>query len=228
MERPSFVVTIDGPAGSGKSTVARMLAERIGARLLDTGALYRSVALAALEKGVRLEDGAALGALAASLEIALTQEPDGQHVLLDGRDVTEAIRTPEVSEAASRVSAHREVREVLLGIQRKLASQGPSVAEGRDMGTVVFPEAEAKFFLSAEERVRAERRWKQLLDKGQSVAFEDVLEEQRRRDRRDAEREVAPLRPAPDAVILDSTHMTPERVVEAMLQVLRSRGLVEA
>ena len=224
---PPMILAIDGPAASGKSTVARMLADRLGAWLLDSGAVYRAVALAALERGLDLDAGKQLGDLASSVRVEFRDTEDGVRVMLDGRDVSEAIRMPEVSEAASRISVHPEVRRALLDHQRRAAEGRRVVAEGRDMGTVVFPDADVKFFLTADERVRAERRWRELLARGRSVTLEEVLAEQRERDRRDRERAVAPLRPAEDAVVVDSTSMTPEQVVEKMMDVLRSRGIAE-
>jgi cytidylate kinase len=206
------VVSIDGPAGAGKSAAARGLAARLGWRLLDTGAMYRAVALAALRAGVELGDDAALGALANRLRVEL---PPGA-VRLDGADVSSAIRTPEVSQAASRVAACPSVRAVLVGWQRDFAEAQPTVAEGRDQGTVVFPDALRKFYLTASPEERAWRRHAELAAGGTAFEFADVLRGQRERDARDAARAVAPLRPAPDALVVDTTGLSVERVIDLL------------
>jgi CMP/dCMP kinase len=193
------VVAIDGPAGAGKSTVARAVADRLGFTYLDTGAMYRAVARAARERG------AAPGSIASSLKI----EPTGERIVVDGRDVTDEIRTPEVSEAASRAAADPAVRKAVVAQQRRLLETGDWVAEGRDIGTVVAPEAEVKVFLTAEAAERARRRAVELgLDEA------TVLAEQTIRDERDRTREHSPLQPAPGAVIVDTTRMTLPEVVE--------------
>lgn len=199
------VVAIDGPAGAGKSSVARAVAERLGFTYLDTGAMYRSVALAGQERG------AEPAAIASGLKI----EQDGERVLVDGRDVTEAIRRPEVSEAASRAAADPAVRVAVVAQQRRLLESGDWVAEGRDIGSVVAPEADVKVFLTADPAERARRRAAELgLDEA------TVLKEQRIRDERDQTREHSPLQPAPDAVVLDSTHMTLDEVVERIARLV--------
>lgn len=216
-------MAIDGPAGAGKSTVSRRVAERLGYTLLDTGALYRSVALAAREAGLDWDDEPAVGALASALAareaIAFRPRGDGgQDVLLDGRDVTLAIRTQEMGEGASRVSALPAVREALLRMQRRAAAQGGVVLEGRDIGTVVLPDAEAKFFLTADPDVRAERRYRELRGRGHSPELQTIQREVRERDERDSRRPVAPLRQAPDAVLVDSSRMTVDEVVDAIVR----------
>lgn len=216
-----MVIAIDGPAGAGKSTVARALAKRLGWIYLDTGAMYRCVALAALEAGLSLDDAEALGELAAKLEIGFGPERDGrQTVGLDGRDVTLEIRSPEVSAAASQVSVHAPVREAMVAQQRRLIANGSYVAEGRDIGTVVSPEAPLKIYLTADETERARRR---AAESGQSA--EQVLAEQRQRDRRDSTRDHGALRPAEDAIELDTTGLTVDLVVERIANLADQRGL---
>jgi cytidylate kinase len=217
------IIAIDGPAGAGKSTVARAVAKALGFVLLDTGALYRVVALAAQRGKVLVTDAGRAGALAEDLTRrgAIVLEPDC--VLLDGEDVTRAIRTPEMGMDASTVSAHPAVRKALLDLQRRAGDVGGIVAEGRDIGTVVFPDAEHKFFLTASPEVRARRRQDELAQKGQTLPFDEVLAEVKRRDDQDTNRVVAPLKPAPDAVQLDSSTMPIETVVEAMLARIRRK-----
>ncbi|HET6611125.1 MAG TPA: (d)CMP kinase [Kofleriaceae bacterium] len=219
----AIVVAIDGPAGAGKSTVARRLAAALGYRLLDTGALYRAVALTAIDTAVDLADAGALADIAAALKVEFRLEADGNHVLLAGTDVTAAIRTPEVAEAASQVSALPPVRAALLALQRRLGAGGGVVAEGRDVGTVVFPDAGAKFFLTADEDVRARRRHDEMCASGNPGDLARTREEMRRRDARDAQRKVAPLACAPDAVVVDSSALTLAEVVDRMLALVRSR-----
>jgi CMP/dCMP kinase len=211
-----MVIAIDGPAGAGKSTVARAVAGEIGFTYLDSGAMYRCVALAALERGESLDDGEGLGVLAEGLEIGL----DGPQVLLGARDVTEEVRSPVVTAAASRVSVHPRVRTALVERQRELIAAGNFVAEGRDIGTVVSPEAPLKVFLTASDEERARRR---AAESGEEV--EAVLEAQRRRDARDTEREHGALRPADDAVALDTTGLSLEEVVGRVVSFAREREL---
>jgi len=218
------VVAIDGPAGAGKSTVARALAERLGYTLLDTGALYRSVALVAQQRGIAWDDAVGLGALASSLELAFVKDGDKTRVRADGVDVTDDIRRAEISDGASRVSALPEVRQALLGLQRRMATRTHVVAEGRDIGTVVFPAAQAKFFLIASAETRARRRMLELAAAGRPMAFADVLAEMVARDTRDSARAVAPLRRAADAVEIDSSGLTPEEVVARLYAIVRERG----
>ncbi len=211
-----MVIAIDGPAGAGKSSVARAVAAELGFTYLDSGAMYRCVALAALEAGAGLDDGEALGALAQGLEI----EFDERRVLLGGRDVSAAIREPDVTAAASRVSVHPQVRAAMVARQRRLIAAGRYVAEGRDIGTVVSPEAPLKAFLTASDAERARRR---AAETGED--FESVLDAQRRRDARDSEREHGALRAAADAVELDTTGLGLEEVVGRVVALAKERGL---
>jgi cytidylate kinase len=213
-----MIVTIDGPSGVGKSTVTRSLAARLGFEYLDTGATYRAVALAMIRREIPLEDHAAVASALTGLRIEM---PPG-HVLLDGEDVSAAIRTPEVSQGASRVAVIPAVRRFLVDVQRAAADGRNVVCEGRDQGTVVFPDAECKFFLEADARVRAERRAEELAAKGQIVTVEEVLADQEERDRRDAQRALAPMKAAPDAVTVDTTHLTTEQVIAKLEATVRS------
>ena len=219
-----MTVVIDGPAGAGKSTVANKVARALQYMLLDTGAIYRTLALVAREQGVQWDDAPGLAALAAELPIRFELRRRQNHILLDRRDVSEAIRTPEISLGASRVSSLGPVRDALLDLQRRFARQGPLVAEGRDMGTVVFVDAPVKIFLVADPRVRAQRRLLELQARGHATTLEQVLQEQNQRDEADSGREVAPLKPAEDAVLLDTSGLDAEQVVQKILQIARERG----
>lgn len=217
-------VVIDGPAGAGKSTVARMVAARLGFMLLDTGAIYRALALAAQDAAVAWDDGPGLAELARQLPISFSLQDGQNRVLLGQRDVSAQIRTPEVSMGASRVSGVGQVRAALLDLQRGFAANGPVVAEGRDMGTVVFPAARVKVFLVADPEERARRRLRELQGRGEEATLEQVLQQQNERDRADTERAVAPLKPAPDAARLDTTGLEIDQVVDRILDLVRSAG----
>ncbi|MDX2153833.1 MAG: (d)CMP kinase [Bryobacteraceae bacterium] len=216
-----IIVAIDGPGGAGKSTIARRVAERLGYLYLDTGAMYRAVALWALRTQTSLDDMHRLEQLA--LSAAITFEDCGRRVLLNGEDISASIRTPEVSAAASKVSAVPGVRRALVEKQREAARSVSVVMEGRDIGTVVFPDAEVKFFLDASPEVRAARRVKELEDRNGGACAESVARELAERDARDRTRAEAPLVQAPDAMYLDSSALTPEEVEERILKTVRDR-----
>ncbi len=219
-------ITIDGPAGAGKSTVARMLARRLGYLYVDTGAMYRAVALKALRAGIDLNDAAALAELAASVNIVLTTDPrEVTRVFLDGEDVTREIRSPRVSQHVSLVARAAGVRSELVRRQREMARGAGVVMEGRDAGTVILPEAQFKFFLTASEEERARRRQADLKAAGEEVPLARLKEEIKERDFLDSSREVAPLRPAHEAQVIDCSHMRAEEVVEFIIsQVRRKTG----
>jgi cytidylate kinase len=218
------VVAIDGPAGAGKSTTARLLAAKLGYDLLDTGAIYRVMALLARRAGVAWDDGPGVAALANGLDLKFHLEDGLNHVIVSGADVSKEIRTPEMSDGASRVSALPEVRAALLGIQRRLGAAGGVVVEGRDIGTVVFPDAGAKFFLTANTDERARRRVAELQAAGRPADFETTRAEMLERDARDSGRAVAPLKQASDAVAVDSSSLTPDEVVGKMADIVASRS----
>ncbi len=215
MTPEKLIIAIDGPAGSGKSTIAKGLAQRLDGRRLDTGAIYRAFAWFALKKGCALDDETALADLGSTLDLQLG---DRGLVLVNGRDVSGEIRTPKIGQTASKLAALPKVRQALLELQRENALPGPTVCEGRDIGTVVFPQAPLKFFLTASPEERARRRFLELQAKGNQVEYEAILAEQRRRDLRDSTRAVAPLRAAPDALTIDSTPLTIEEVIGVMYE----------
>ncbi|OIP34958.1 MAG: cytidylate kinase [Deltaproteobacteria bacterium CG2_30_66_27] len=214
------VVTIDGPSGAGKTTVSRQLAEGAGMVRVDTGAMYRAVALAAQRSGVPWDDPVRLGRVAREMDLSFRTVAGAPRVFLSGEDVSEAIRTPEMSMGASAVSAHGPVREALVTKQREMAREGGVVLEGRDTGTVVFPDAEAKFFLDAAAAVRARRRYLEISPPG-AQPFEKVLRDVLRRDAQDSTRDHSPLRMADGALYIDSTTMTVDEVVREMLRRLQ-------
>lgn len=214
-----MIVTIDGPAGAGKSSAARALAQRLGFEFLDTGAMYRAVTLAALRQQCDLGDDNSLAAVVSSLELEM---PPGR-VLLSGEDVSSQIRSAEVTAHSGPVSLSPVVRQHLGMLQRQFAAGRDMVCEGRDQGTVVFPDARCKFFLVADPKERARRRHDEMLARGENVTLHDVLRAQHERDERDANRRLAPMHPAPDAIVLDSTHLTLDQVVDRMEQEVRTR-----
>ncbi|HOP40190.1 MAG TPA: (d)CMP kinase [Geobacteraceae bacterium] len=218
-----IVVAIDGPSGAGKSTVARLLAERLGYLYIDTGAMFRTVALAVQRARVSLEDEEALAEVCRGLEISFVRCDGAYRVLANGEDVSEAIRTPEISLLTSRISAKKAVREVLLYEQRRMGRSGNVVLEGRDIGSVVFPDAEVKFFLSASPEERGRRRFLELKDKGERVTLEKTIEEVAARDAHDEQREHAPLRMADDALFIDSDGISIEEVLIRMERIVRER-----
>ena len=219
------VVTIDGPSGSGKGTIAQKLAARLGWHLLDSGALYRAVGLAAIRRGVDLDDAAALADMTNSLDLRFESDGHWAKIWLGEDEITDEIRTEAISRSASRVSAHPPVREALLVRQRAFAKPPGLVADGRDMGTVVFPDAVVKVFLTASAEERAIRRHKQLKEKGIDVSLRDLSRGIADRDQRDASRPVAPLKPADDANVLDSTNLSPDEVLARVLDWLEQKGI---
>ncbi|HTZ75606.1 MAG TPA: (d)CMP kinase [Candidatus Aquilonibacter sp.] len=223
--QPKLIIAIDGPVGSGKSTLARRVAAMLGYIYIDTGAMYRAVALKAMRNDLSTNGEMAepLVALASTARIDLRAVDGSQQVLLDGEDVTMAIRTPEVAQAASKVAVNAGVRRVLVAEQRRAGQCGGVVMEGRDIGTVVFPDAQLKIFLTASPEIRAERRWHEHQHKGDAIDLARTLDEIRERDRRDRERATSPLVQAADAVLVDSTAMEPEEVARLVAMLAREK-----
>lgn len=215
------VIAIDGPSGSGKGTLSQLLAKKIGFHLLDSGALYRLVALAALKQDDNIQDERQVEQVAAQLDVRFDITDESTRILLSGEDVTSAIRNEIISMNASVVAAYPGVREALLKRQRDFRQLPGLVADGRDMGTTVFPDADIKIFLTASAEARAQRRYKQLVEKGESVDMNALIKDIQERDERDSKRTVSPLKPAADAILLDSTQMTIEEVLEAMLSLVK-------
>ena len=220
-----FIVAIDGPSGAGKSTLAKRVAKEFGLTYLDTGAMYRALALKVLRQHLDLADDLNLRELVGSTEIDLIARDGRVQVLLDGEEVSDLIRTPEVSQMASKVSALRIVRQRMLELQRRLGRKGSVVAEGRDIGTVVFPEAEVKVYLDASTEERARRRFEELRKAGRMVSLEETLREMAERDKRDSERDLAPLRRAENAVVIDSSALDAQAVAERVIQAIRCKAL---
>ncbi|RKY58723.1 MAG: (d)CMP kinase [Candidatus Latescibacterota bacterium] len=220
MRRP--IVAIDGPAASGKSTTARLVAERLGYRWVDTGAMYRALALKVVREGIKPWEEGRLREMLGRTEVRLEEGDGGLRVLLDGEDVTELVRSPEVTRAVSWVCALPFVREAMVQLQRRMAAGGGVVMEGRDIGTIVVPDAEVKVFLDADVRERARRRWRELREKGMDVSLEDVERELEERDRKDSAREHSPLRRAPDAILVDTTNLSVEEQVERIVRMVKA------
>ncbi len=220
MKRP--VIAIDGPAGSGKSTVARLVAQRLGFLYIDTGAMYRALTLKALRTNADLDDEAGLGALAGLTDIELRQEGGSLKVFLDGEDVTSGIRTPEITNKVKYIARAKPVREHMVKVQRRLGEQGGTVMEGRDIATVVLPDADRKFYIDAAFEVRAQRRYKELKESGSGVSEEDVKKDLKTRDDSDFNRPIGPLRKASDAIIVDTTGLTIEGVVDKVLGLIKA------
>lgn len=213
------IVTIDGPSGGGKSTISRMLAAKLGFTYLDTGAMYRAVGLKMKRAGIDPDDELAVAAALEDLDIHLSpKDNDDVRVLLNGEDVSAAIRTAEMGPIASRVSAKKAVRKKLTKLQQHMGRKGSIVAEGRDMGTVVFPGADFKFFLDASAEERARRRYEQLKERGEKADYDAILEQIIKRDEDDSSRELAPLKPAKDAILVDSSKMNPDEVLAFMIE----------
>ena len=211
------IVTIDGPAGAGKSTVSRMVAKRLQILYLDTGAMYRAVALQAEREGIDIHDGKSMRRLCQGLDLRFVTQGEEVKLFMGGEDISSAIRSPEMDMLSSAVSAVKEVREAMTALQRKIGLKGGVVAEGRDMGTVVFPDARHKFFLTASAEVRAGRRYQERRVRGESVTREEVAKELAKRDQQDSERAIAPLLPARDGKIIDTTLLKASEVVEMIL-----------
>lgn len=225
MEQKSFNIAIDGPAGAGKSTIARLAAKRLGFVYVDTGAMYRAIALYFLRKGIRPEDVQTIASLVQGAEITIRYVDGTQQVILNGEDVSGQIRTEEVGNMASATSAIPAVRAHLLELQRNLAASANVIMDGRDIGTCILPDADVKIFLTASTSVRAMRRYKELQEKGMMCNLEEIEQDIIERDARDMNRETAPLKQAEDAMLLDSSDMTLEQVVQAILEAAFSRGL---
>ena len=221
----SYIITVDGPSGAGKGTLCHALAEKLKADFLDSGAIYRIAALAAVKKGISLDDEVALAQLGRQLDIRFEPKNGEVNVILDGENVGDQIRTAEAGQNASKVATLPQVRAALLQRQRDFASANGLVADGRDMGTVVFPNAQVKLFLDASAEERTKRRVKQLQEKGFNANFDDILAEIKERDFRDRNREVAPLVPAADALLLDSTHLSIDEVIAQALSYISSKGI---
>ena len=218
-----MIIAIDGPSGAGKSTVARVLADRLGYMYVDTGAMYRAVALKAKQAALKTGDEGRLRVLCQSIDIQFHRDRTGMRVVCNGEDVTEAIRRPEMSLLASDISKMPVVREAMVGLQRRLAQKGGAVFEGRDIGTVVFPHAPVKFFVDADPQTRGRRRYEELKMRGEAVGLDETIRESERRDLSDRTRALAPLKMAGDAVRIDTTHLTIEQVVDRMVRIHRDR-----
>ena len=222
-KRKRLIIAIDGPSGAGKSTVARSLAKELGYTYIDTGAMYRSVALRVKERGISPEEELAINQLASSLHIAFIADGGKAYVLCDGEDITEAIRTHEISHLASTISKQKGLREALVQMQREMGKGGGVILEGRDIGTVVFPDAEVKFYIDAESEERTRRRYDEMVEKGVAVDLKETREELMRRDHSDMNRAHSPLKKAADAIFIDSTHCSLKKVVEEMARIIKEK-----
>ena len=217
-----MIIAVDGPAGAGKSTVAKILAKRLGFLYIDTGSMYRALTLKALENNIPISDEKQLNALAAKVKLDLRNNPDGSlSVILDGRDVSLDIRQARITRFVSDVAKIKEVREVLVKMQRELGLKGDCVLDGRDIGTVVFPDAQKKFFIDASSEVRVERRFKELKGLGQDISLNEVEKDLSNRDKIDSTRQVSPLRRAEDAIYIDTSCFSIEEVVDKMLEFIK-------
>ena len=223
MNEKPIAVAIDGPAGAGKSTIARAAAQTLGFVYVDTGALYRTIGLAVCRRGIPMDDADGIVSVLPEIRVELTYRDGAQRVLLDGEDVSDAIRTPQISAYASKVSAVPAVRTYLLDLQRDMAKKQAVIMDGRDIGTVILPDAPVKIFLTASPEARAARRCAELREKGQDVTVESVLADMQKRDAQDAGRAVAPLRQAEDAVRVDTSDLTLDQSIRTVLDVIRSR-----
>ena len=221
----TFNIAIDGPAGAGKSTIAKKVAAQLGFIYVDTGAMYRAMALYFLRKGISKDDEASIARACEEIEISIQYQDGAQQVILNGENVSGLIRTEEVGNMASASSVYGAVRQKLLQLQRGLADTSNVIMDGRDIGTCILPDAQAKIYLTASSRVRALRRYKELVDKGQTCNLEEIEQDIIERDYRDMHREIAPLKQAEDAVLVDSSQMNINQVVEAIIDVARERGL---
>ena len=221
----TYNIAIDGPAGAGKSTIAKLVAAKLGFIYVDTGAMYRAMALYFLENGIQPEDEAKVSAACGQIDISLRYQDGVQQVILNGEDVSGKIRTEAVGNAASVVSAYRAVRQALLALQQNLAKTSNVIMDGRDIGTCVLPEAQTKIYLTASSHVRAIRRYKELTEKGQTCNLEEIEQDIIDRDYRDMHREISPLTQAEDAVLLDSSALTIDQVVDGIIGAARERGL---
>lgn len=223
MSDATDIITLDGPAGAGKSSVARETARRLGFAFLDTGAMYRAATWWAIQSGVNLDDPAAVAAAVRAMQLELHDLPAGLQVIVGGTDISEAIRSPEITRMIHRVDQVREVRSHLVGLQRAFGERQPTVAEGRDIGTVVFPNAKCKIYLDADPKERARRRSEQLREKGMEVNEDELAREIEERDRQNMTRSEAPLKPAPGAVIVDTSGLAFDEVVERIIEIARGK-----